>query len=304
MKKVAVITVNYNTAEETKAFLASLRKVKTPGISLEIIVIDNGSKKILELSDKNIILIRLNDNTGFTGGYSTGIKKALDNGADYILIVNNDTILDPDLIVELKKALEEDKHRGIAVPKIYFAPGHEYHKDRYKKDEIGKVFWYAGGFMDWNNVQSVHRGVDEVDHGQYDIPEEVGFATGCCMMFRRDVLEQIGLFDEKYFLYFEDADINQRVKKHGFTVFYVPSAILFHLNASSSGGVEKENTLQDYFITRNQMLFGMMYAPFRAKLALIKQSLRLLVKGRNMQKRAITDYYLGRFGKGTYFNKL
>jgi GT2 family glycosyltransferase len=270
---------------------------------LEKIVIDNGSEKSLELTADNIKLIRLDENTGFTGGYNTGIKKALEGGADYVLIVNNDTILDQNLIVELQQALEEDRNRGVAVPKIYFAPGYEFHKERYKKEELGKVFWYAGGFIDWDNVHSVHRGVDEVDHGQYDTAEKVTFATGCCMMLKKEVFEKVGFFDERYFLYFEDADMNVRVSKHGYSTIFVPSATLFHMNASSSGGAGKGNTLQDYFITRNQMLFGMMYAPFKTKIALIKQSFRFLTNGRDMQKKAIKDYYLGKFGKGTFFDK-
>jgi len=142
-----------------------------------------------------------------------------------------------------------------------------------------------------------------VDHGQYDTTEEISFATGCCMMFKGDVLKKVGLFDDQYFLYFEDADLSERVKKAGFKIYYAPKAVLYHVNASSSGGAGKGNQLQDYFITRNQMLFGMKYAPLRTKIALLRQSLRLLVNGREKQKQAIGDYYLGRLGKGTYFNK-
>ena len=302
MKKVAVVTVNYNTEKETRTFLKSLEKVKTPEVFLEIIVVDNGSDTALEIDAKeNTTLIRLNENTGFTGGYNTGIKKALSNGADYIMIVNNDTLLDPNLIKELQNVLDSNKQIGITVPKIYFAPGHEFHKNRYSKEDLGKVFWYAGGFMDWNNVQSIHRGVDEVDNGQYDTQEAVEFATGCCMMFKREIFEKAGFFDERYFLYFEDADFSERIKKLGYKIYYVPSAILFHLNASSSGGAGKGNTLQDYFLTRNQMLFGMNYAPLRTKIALLKQSIRLLLNGRQMQKKGIQDYYSGKTGKGSFF---
>ena len=304
MKKVTVVTVNYNTTGETKAFLKSLEKIKTPEISLETIVVDNGSDKPFEQESKEgVTVIRLDKNTGFTGGFNTGIRRALAEGADYVLIVNNDTILDPDLVVELKKTLDETKEIGMVVPKIYFAPGHEFHKDRYKKDELGKVFWYAGGFVDWDNVQSVHRGVDEVDQGQYDKNEEVDFASGCCIMFRREVFVTVGFFDEQYFLYYEDADLSERIKKAGLKIYYVPTAILYHKNASSSGGAGKGNTLQDYFLTRNQMLFGMRYAPARTKIALMKQSARLLLNGRPMQKKGIKDYFLKKFGKGSYFDK-
>lgn len=304
MKKVAVVTVNYNTDEDTHSLVKSLEKTRKADFELSIIIVDNGSKEVFTLSESEkklgIIFIRSDVNTGFAGGYNIGIRRALADGADYVLIVNNDTLMNANMIVEMLTVLDSDEKIGVTVPKIYFAKGHEFHKDRYKKDELGKVFWYAGGYTDWANVKSIHRGVDEVDHGQYNVTEKTEFATGCCMFFKREVLEKAGILDERYFLYYEDADLNERVKKAGYMVYYVPSAVLVHVNAASSGGAG--NVLQDYFITRNQMLFGMMYAPLRSKLALVRQSFRLLRKGRPKQKQAIRDFYLGRFGKGTYFN--
>lgn len=304
MKHVAVITVNYNTADDTTAFLSSIKNVKTPHMKLSVIVVDNGSKEIYKLpkhADK-VKLIRSDKNTGFSGGYNIGMREALQQGADYIMIVNNDTVADPALITNLIEVLDSDPEIGLTVPKIYFAKGHEFHKDRYKKEDLGKVFWYAGGFPDWNNVTSIHRGVDEVDHGQYDTTEEIGFATGCCMMFKREVLENVGLLDDRYFLYYEDADLNERIKRAGYKIYYVPKAVLVHVNAASSGGAGNGNVLQDYFITRNRMLFGMMYAPLRTKLALWRESFRIFRSGRPFQKQAIKDFYLGRFNKGTFFD--
>lgn len=302
MKKVCVVTVNYNTDDDTSAFLHSLKHVKTPDFELETIVVDNGSNEIYKLPENvKATLIRSETNTGFSGGYNIGMREALKRGADFILIVNNDTEMDPDMITNLLKVLESDSKIGLTTPKIYFAKGHEFHKDRYKADELGKVFWYAGGHTDWNNVMSIHRGIDEVDHGQYDKTEEVDFASGCCMMFKREVLKKVGLLDDRYFLYYEDADLNERVKRGGYKVFYVPSAKLIHINAASTGGAG--NVLHDYFITRNKMLFGMTYAPVRTKVALIRESLRLLRTGRPFQKLAIRDYYLRRFNKGTYFEE-
>jgi len=305
MKKVAVVTVNFNTEQDTIDFLKSLQHVKTPDISLDIVIVDNGSKEVFKLpgnlKEKNIILILSDKNTGFSGGYNIGIKEALKHGADYILIVNNDTIVDPDMIKNLLSVLESKPEIGVTTPKIYFAKGHEFHKDRYKPSELGKVFWFAGGHTDWNNVMSIHRGVDEVDHGQYDEIEETKFATGCCMMFKREVLEKVGLLDDRYFLYYEDADLNERIMHAGYKAYYVPTAVLTHVNAASTGGAG--NVLHDYFITRNKMLFGMTYAPLRTKIALFRESMRLLRTGRPFQKLAIRDYYLRRFNKGTFFEE-
>ena len=303
MKHIVVVTVNYNTAKDTDAFLQSMEDVKKDNFSLEIIVVDNGSKEAYQLpqrsNHKPITVIHSPTNTGFTGGYNIGMKEALKRKADYVMIVNNDTLVDPAMITNLITTLASDSHIGLTVPKIYFAKGHEFHKDRYTKDELGKVFWYAGGSTDWANVQTIHRGVDEVDHGQYDTIEQTGFATGCCMMFKKEVLEKVGFLDDRYFLYYEDADLNERIKRAGYTIYYVPTAVLAHVNASSTGGAG--SLLQDYFITRNRMLFGMTYAPLRTKIALFRESLRLLRSGRRFQKLGIRDYYLRKFNKGTFF---
>jgi GT2 family glycosyltransferase len=303
MKKVVIVTLNFNTEKDTHELLKSLEKIHHANFEVETIIIDNGSTQPFELlpheKKERITLIRSHTNTGFAGGNNIGLKEALKRGADYILAINNDTIVHPDMIKNMLAVLESDSKIGVTVPKIYFAKGHEFHKTRYKPEELGKVFWYAGGYTDWNNVKSIHRGVDEVDKGQYEKTEPVTFATGCCLFFKREVLEKVGLFDERYFLYYEDADLNERIQRAGYKIYYVPTAQLVHVNAASSGGAG--NPLQDYFITRNQMLFGMTYAPQRTRLALLRQSIRLLILGRPMQKRAIRDYYFRRFNKGTFF---
>jgi GT2 family glycosyltransferase len=301
MKKVGVVTVNYNTSVDTTKFLQSLKHVKTPDITLDTIVVDNGSKEVYKLPEnlQHTTLIRSETNTGFSGGYNIGMKEALKSGAEYILIVNNDTQMDPDMIKNLLEILQSDPKIGVTTPKIYFAKGHEFHKDRYKTNELGKVIWFAGGHTDWDNVTSIHRGIDEVDHGQYDKTEEIEFASGCCMLFKREVLEKVGLLDDRYFLYYEDADLNERVKRGGYKIFYVPKAVLIHSNAASTGGAG--NVLHDYFLTRNKMLFGMTYAPARTKVALFRESLRLLRTGRPFQRLGIRDYYLRKFNKGTFF---
>lgn len=303
MKKVAVVTVNYNTADDTIALLQSLKHVKTPDITLDIIILDNGSKEVFKLPDhlkeKNVTLLHSETNTGFSGGYNIGIKEALKHDNEFILIINNDTLVDPDMIKNLLEVLESKTEIGVTTPKIYFAKGHEFHKDRYKPEELGKVFWFAGGHTDWANVMSIHRGIDEVDHGQYDKIEPTDFATGCCMLFKKEVLEKVGLLDDRFFLYYEDADLNERIKRAGYKIYYVPTAVLVHVNAASTGGAG--NVLHDYFLTRNKMLFGMAYAPLRTKVALIRESLRLLRNGRPFQRLGIRDYYLRNFNKGTFF---
>lgn len=310
MKRAAIISLNFNTADETIDCIASLYKIDLPDIFLDIYIVDNGSNLLsVEIIEKYIDQLPLNENIktnfiksdkniGFSGGNNLGIKKALANGDKYIVLLNNDTLADRGLIRELVNSAETEIKAGIVVPKIYFAPGFEFHKTKYIKSDLGKVIWYAGGSIDWKNVVGVHRGVDDVDKGQFDKKEFVELATGCCMLIKAEIIEKIGLLDDKYFMYYEDADFCLRMRILGYKTLFDPKAVLWHKNASSSGG--SGSSLQDYYISRNRLRFGMQYAPLKTKLSLLRESIRILAKGRKWQKRGIKDYFLQRLSKGSY----
>jgi len=245
-------------------------------------------------------LIKNSSNLGFAEGNNVGIKYALKNGADYVCLLNNDTRVSSDFLTQLIKTADSDERIGIVGGKIYFEKGYEFHKEKYKESELGKVIWYAGGIIDWNNVYATHRGVDEVDRGEYDPPaggEETEYVNGCLMLIKKEVFKKIGLLDPKYYAYFEENDFCQRAKKAGYKLYFAPKAIIWHLNAGSSG---PGSSLHDYFLTRNRLLFGMKWAPLRSKMALVKESIWMLVKGRRWQKIAVRDFYLGRFEKGSW----
>lgn len=277
--KIAVVFVVYQNRDNLEEALASLRQGKTGGIELKEIVVDNSRA-----------------NLGFTGGNNQGIRQALKWGADAVWLLNDDVKVEKNALLELTKTID-DQGVGVSVPKIYFYPGFEFHKGRYSKKELGKVIWYAGGKVDWDNVIGVHFGVDEVDSGQIDRKDEVEFATGCSMMINRRALEKVGLLDEKYFMYLEDLDYSVRIKRAGFKIRYQPRAIIWHKNAQSSG---VGSGLNDYFFTRNRLLFGMTYAPVRTKFALIRESGRLALEGRKWQRQGVVDFYLRKFGQGSW----
>ena len=177
MRNVFVSIINFNGRENTLACLDSIKKTNISDFKLNIVVIDNGSKEKLNLTQDYLGSIPLKiivkeKNLGFTGGHNVGINYALSKNADYVLVLNNDVIVDPNLISQLIKTLDKNSRYAVASPKIYFAPGFEYHKDGYKQSEKGNVIWYAGGQMDWENVIARHRGVDEVDKGQYQQMED------------------------------------------------------------------------------------------------------------------------------------
>ena len=199
MKNIFISLVNFNGRLNTLACLDSIRKIKTDGFQLTVLVIDNKSNEELDiketyLSEIPLKIILNKHNLGFAGGHNIGINYALQNDANYVLILNNDTIVDSNLLQELLSVAENDNKNGIVAPKIYFASGFEFHKNRYKEEDLGRVIWYAGGEMDWEDIIGKHRGVDEVDRGQYETISETGFASGACMLVRKEVFEKIGLF--------------------------------------------------------------------------------------------------------------
>jgi GT2 family glycosyltransferase len=303
MLKVFISVINYNGASNTLDCLKTLNELQKDDFELLVNVIDNASKEPFDISESRFTsfktkIIRSSLNTGFSGGHNINIKHALASDADYVLILNNDTKTDVNLLTELLKSAKSQPDYGVLVPKIYFERGYEFHKKKYTEGELGKIIWYAGGVMDWRNLIGINRGVDEIDLGQYDKASETELATGCCMLVKREVFEKIGSFDNRYFLYYEDADFTMRVKKKGFKIIYQPKAILWHKNAGSAGG--SGSSLQDYYISRNRLLFGMRYAPIRTKIALLRESLTITSRGRVWQRKGVRDFYLRKFGEGSY----
>ncbi len=302
-KRLAVVILNWNGLGDTKEVLGSVSRLKLTGLSASCVLVDNRSTdgsvdyfRKYKLPNMEFKLLENRKNLGFAAGNNVGIKYALEKGADMLLVVNNDVILDKNLLKEMVKVLEENR-AAVVSPMIYFAKGFEFHKERYKNSQLGKVIWYAGGLIDWDNVYGATRGVDEVDIGQYNGECETDFATGTCMLVTKKAIGEVGYFDEKYYLYYEDTDLSVRLKKAGYKVMFAPDAKIWH-KVSQSSGIGSE--LNDYFTTRNRMFFGLKYAKLRTKFALIKESINLLFKGRKWQKIGIRDFYLFKFGKGSW----
>ncbi|OGG35715.1 hypothetical protein A2363_02990 [Candidatus Gottesmanbacteria bacterium RIFOXYB1_FULL_47_11] len=292
-KKISVIIVNWNGWKDTLICLASLAKIRDINVSLQTIVVDNGStnESVARIRKKfpNITLLETGKNLGFTGGNNVGIRHALAQGADFVWLLNNDTFVDKGVLSFL--GAFDDSRVGVAGCKIYFAPGREFHHHRYKDTERGHVFWYAGGIVDWANMYASHRGVDAVDRGQYDKTEETAFVTGCSMIIRREVVEKIGMLDDNYYLYLEDLDYCLRAKKAGYKLLYEPSSVVWHVNAGSSA--RPGNPLHEYYFTRNRLLLGFRYAPLRTRFALLREAFRFTSP---VRRKAVRDWVLGRFG--------
>ena len=240
--EVFIIILNYNGKKDTLECLDSLKKIDYQ--YNEIVLVENGSSDDSENAIKKefpyVKLIKIKNNAGFTGGNNIGIRSVLKQKADYILLLNNDTIVDKRFLSEMMKVAESDEKIGIVCPKVYF----------YSRP---KILQYAGLRFDISRGKSVLKGYDEEDIGQFDDIMEMDFCGGTCMLVRREVFEKVGLFDEDYFTYFEDNDLGFRVKKAGYKIMFCPGAKIWHKVSASSGG--QENPLKEYYMSRNRVLF-------------------------------------------------
>jgi GT2 family glycosyltransferase len=244
--KVAVILLNWNNAHFTGPCIRSLQK--SDYTNMQILVVDNGSKdgspELLQSDFPDATLIRNSQNLGFAAGNNVGILAAMAAGAKYVLILNNDTEVDPGLIRELVSACEADDSIGISTAKMYFM-------------EPPNIIWYAGSTVNLWTGTFRHVGYGEVDNGQFDSVTEPGFATGCCFLIRADLLKKLGGFEERFFIYAEDLDLSVRCRKAGYRIVLNPRAKLWHKESGTmakdtrDGHRAKTTARQHYLMARN-----------------------------------------------------
>ena len=236
MKKVFIIILNYNGGEDTVKCLTSLSEAKILD-QAKIIIVDNASTdNSVELIKKNfpsIKIIQNKKNLGFAGGNNVGIKDALQRGADYALLLNTDTLVKKNILTSLVKHLESDETFGIAAPAIEFKINNE---SLY--DLGGKVNWFTG--------RTTHNDVKKIP--SWKEPIKVEFVTGACMLIKKEVFEKIGLLDERFFMFFEDADFCLRARKAGYSTWVVPEAQIYH---KLSASVNKTPKKYQYLLKSN-----------------------------------------------------
>jgi hypothetical protein len=239
---VFIVLLNYNGVHDTLECVESLQKITYP--NYQIIVVDNGSSgddvEQLHSLGNRIQLIESDINRGFSGGNNLGITYALNSGAAYIMLLNNDTIVEPDFIDRLIEGFGDDDKIGITVPKInYYA-------------ERGKI-WYGGGDISKYRASGFTDGVGE-DESKHNVDKYVTFATGCCLLIRADSIAKVGFMDENYFLYLEDTDYCMRFINAGYRIKYVGGGKIYH---KVSAATQKHNSLLPvYYVTRNRLYFA------------------------------------------------
>lgn len=244
--KVVIIILNWNGVKNTVHCVKSLLKMKFS--DYKIIVVDNGSANdeagvLKKTFGKAIEVKPLSQNIGFTGGMNYGMRYAKKYHPEYYLLLNNDTEVTKNFIPQLIKSVTTHQKIGIISPTIYDF------NDRQK-------ITFSGGYINWLLGKTYHK-TDKVDHIRM-----CNFITGGCLLIKSEVLKKVGLLDERFFAYFEDAAYSLTVKKAGFACACDPDSIIYHKEGAST---EKTGPFKTYLISRNRILFVKYYAPIAVR---------------------------------------
>lgn len=236
--RVACIVLTWNAKATVLECVASVSRLTYP--NLDLVVVDNastdGTADAVTRAFPSATVLANDRNLMWSGGNNVGIEYVLSRGADYVLLLNNDVVVHPDLVTELVRAGESDPRIGVLGPKIY------YHEP--SQPDGGRRIWYAGGqILLWRGLAR-HVGIRETDRGQYDVPGPTGYVTGCALMVKREVFEQIGLIDTSFTAYGEDMDFSYRACRAGYELRYVPSAVLWHKVSASFGLLSRRKITQ------------------------------------------------------------
>jgi GT2 family glycosyltransferase len=261
MKKVSIITVNFNQPQVTEELLKSI-----PGTyaNIEVIVVDNGSNTNLatawQANYPDVKFIRSELNLGFAGGNNLGIKNATGN---YLFFVNNDTEFTADLVKKLVKVLDANPLIGMISPKI------KYYSDK-------NLIQYAGyTSMNYFTARNSCIGLRETDIGQYDhITAPTSYCHGAAMMVRKEAIEKAGPMNENFFLYYEEVDWCEDIKRAGYQAWICTDTVIYHKESVSVG---KKSILKEYFMNRNRILFIRRNAPIFNKIVFYPYFILLVV---------------------------
>lgn len=291
--KVQIVVLQYNNSEDTIKCLQSLKDLSYQNCG--VTVVDNGSqavdhkkiKDFFSLLDSRFYFLASDTNLGYAGGNNLGIKHALKGKTDYVLILNNDTEVRKDFLTKLVAAGETDRSVGIIAPAI---------------DEGDRTVF--GGQIRWLRPELPHTYLKSTT---YNLKPET-YLSGSCLLIKRGVIEKIGLLDERYFLYFEDADYCQRTQRTGYKLQVAADAVISHKVSSSASSLGPPLLLRYHF--RNALLFNSKNGPVWVKILLplwaffiiVKQVIKIVsLPSRRVVSKSIlngvVDFWRGRFGK-------
>lgn len=292
---VATVILNTNRRADTLACLESL--AHSTYERNRIIVLDNGSSdgsvEAIAADFPAVAVIRLPQNLGYAGNNNVGIAAALAEGADWVFVLNEDTVVAPVCLSQLLAAAESDSSIGILGPLVYHA------------DEPG-VIQSAGGWFD-SRWRAGHAGANEDDRGQFCEPRDVAWISGCAILVRRQVVETVGALDERFFYYWEEIEWCLRARNAGCRAVHVPAAKLWHKGVARDYRPGPDVT---YYNTRNRLLLlSKHHAPLAAWFDAVFQTCRTVVswsvrpkwrdkrEHRDAMIQALADFARGRYGK-------
>lgn len=305
--KIAVIILNWNRPQDTIECLTSLKKIEYP--NFETIVVDNGSidDSVPQIRQEfpDVCLIENGENLGFAEGNNRGMAAALEKGADYVLLLNNDTIVHPHILKEFESAAAKHPNAGIFGAKIYFYD-----------DPV--LIWHAGGEID-KRGRCFHLGCGETDlEKKWEAMVPITYACGCAIFIKAELIKKIGMLSPKFFLLWEEIDFCFRARKVGYETFFVPKAKLWHkISTSFEGG--NHGSAWQYFYWRNRLLFLEKHLKGKQRLAFyLKVFPRefLFILGQSFKKsskedrrlylsalKGMRDYLFRKFGAGPIFKR-
>lgn len=262
---VFIIVLNWNGRDDTLECLESIARIDYS--NLKVVVADNGSSdgsiEAIRHRHPDVRIIENHANLGFAEGNNGAIRHALEAGADFIFLLNNDTVVDSDIVTEFVQAAEQMPKAGVFGAKIY------YHADNQR-------LWYAGGYWDARTLSFGEHGAGEIDRGQHDLITETEWVIGCAMFIRAEVFRKIGLLEPKFFLNNEEIDFCSRTRRSGFLCAYVPGARLWHKISVSFGG--EDSPLKEYFSARNRLLWAQRNAAMELRSRIYLRSTNALLK--------------------------
>jgi GT2 family glycosyltransferase len=290
---IAIIVLSWNGKNDTLECLRSLKDIEYPNYN--ILVVDNGSKdgtpNAVKLAFPDVEVLETGENLGFAKGNNVGIQWALDQGAEAILLLNNDTIVDPSFLSTMVESLYSEPDIGATNPLIYYY-------------NPPNVIWSAGGTIDSRTGIAYQRHINEPDTGQITADEDIDYGIGAALLIRREAIEKVGLLDPDFFLYYEETDWCSRARAAGYRIVLTPKSKIWH---KVSRAMEGRSSMQLYYFCRNRLHFlrkRKMSAASIFRVAAIefgRMSAAMTLRGNQKSGRAVMkavfDFYWSRMGK-------
>lgn len=263
---ISIVILNWNGADDTLACLDSLAALTYP--NFDVIVVDNGSTddSVARLRACSVsyplTLLETGRNLGYAGGNNVGTRHALEYGADFVLVLNNDTTVAPDLLERLLESAQRNPDAGVFSARIMYF-------------DTPKTVWFDGALWNPSSLQLEWPGQGSEESALGTADHETDYASGAALFFRAEVAHQVGLLDESFFLVWEEVDWCFRARKAGWRIMVVPAAKVWHKIGVSFGS--ESSPLRTYFSIRNGLLWFSRHASFSARLRLWMKNLRRLI---------------------------